>query len=69
MAIDENLIGEVRPSESAVDRLRKRNRIRPWESGLIGAQAKPKSETEGVGNSPSGQNTLTILHIFACQRI
>lgn len=57
MAIDENLIGEVRPSESAVDRLRKRNRIRPWESNLIGEQTKSKSESEGVGKPPPGQPT------------
>lgn len=52
MAIDESLIGEVRPNGSAVERLRKRNRIRPWESALVNESAKHPE-----GNPPSGQAT------------
>jgi hypothetical protein len=60
MAINENVLGQVRPSESAVDRLRKRNRIRPWESGLVGAQTDPKSQPNGLGNPPPGQSTQGV---------
>ena len=37
MAIDEKHLGDLSPEDSAVERLRKRNRrIRPWESSLMG---------------------------------
>lgn len=60
MAIDESLLGGVRPSESAVDRLRKRNRIRPWEGGLVGAQPKQQSDVAVTEDRPPGQGTQGV---------
>jgi hypothetical protein len=58
MAIDEKHLGDLAPQESAVDRLRKRNRrIRPWEGALVdgsGSPAIPKPEVP----LPSGRDTL-----------
>ena len=70
MAIDEKHLGDLSPEGSAVDRLRKRNRrIRPWESSLVDGSSNAPPTATGEGELPSGQETLTILHIFACQLI
>jgi len=57
MAIDEKHLDDISPGDSAVDRLRKRNkRIRPWETALVDSPS-PAVVAAGEGVSPSGQVT------------
>jgi phage replication O-like protein O len=61
MAIHESLLDDVSPSDSAVQRLRKRNRkIKPWESDLVLApETLPATEVGGAtGSEPS---TVSVL--------
>lgn len=57
MALDEKHLADISPGDSAVDRLRKRNRrIRPWESSKIETPPVITSES-GEGKTLSGQDS------------
>jgi len=68
MALDEKHLADISPGDSAVDRLRKRNRrIRPWESSkleAIGTESdegkKPSGPETPGGFSPPGLNIQTV---------
>jgi hypothetical protein len=56
MAIDEKALGDLVPQDSAVDRLKRRNRrIRPWESSLV--DSPPESSQVDL---PSGQKAQGV---------
>jgi phage replication O-like protein O len=61
MAIHESLLDDVSPSDSAVQRLRKRNRkIKPWESDLVlPSETSPATEV-GV-TAVSAPSTTSVL--------
>ena|GEM_PF-4603138 len=71
MALDEKHLADISPGDSAVDRLRKRNRrIRPWESSKIetppvgtsepGKDKTPFGQHSPGSISPPGLNTQTV---------
>jgi phage replication O-like protein O len=61
MAIHESLLDDVSPSDSAVQRLRKRNRkIKPWESDLV-LTSDPVATSEIEVTAKSAPSTPSVL--------